>query len=486
MTIVKLASSTFRITLAAMVLSSECVHKTSSLESDHFNISIENKNIYQKLPPTTSLLTQPHVHKSDEVQVFDNGTVTNPTTGMFQQQINFDSGSRNYRKRYGGGGGGSWGEYDGGGSFSYEGSYGGGDSGGGGWGYGHKKGTVDNLFHALIMCTVFELLNVFFAGTPNHHYNPSVNKYGGGGPISYNPVGGSGGGHSPPKKPNYGSSYVPNHVLPGGGGEGGIKPGSGGHKPSGGGGGGGGGGIGIKPGGGIRPGAGGGIRPGAGGGIRPGAGGGVRPGVGGGGGGHRPGGGDGGSGGGGVIPEIDISEDAITIVLCEVVEKCHIFVHCASYSSDYLGSKERCCFQPRKQEKGMCCDGSYPLTSANAGRHFSPYPTDTVPVPDISHSSLQTAAAKGYEYQARYRSIENQLLELNIIVEKGTAAHGHLLFFQVIGLFFTHLLINQQPSDACPCHRCMILSSSFTRIRAKVFRSLKFSNAQSQVISCKT
>lgn len=230
-------------------------------------------------------------------------------------------------------------------------------------------------------------------GPPNQHYNPSVNKYGGGGPLTHKPK--AFGGWPSPQKPNFGNSYVPSNLLPalGGGMGGAIAPGgSGGSVGNSFGG--------SRPGGGTRP-----LPP-----IR----------------------------GGGIGTYNDFSEDSVTIVICEIGENCKTFTHCASYSSEYLGSKDRCCIQTRKQVKGMCCEGGYPVVPINPGQHFNPYSTSHIQVPDISQSSLQTAAAKGLEYHSKYGAIENRLLELNIIVEKGTAAHGHLLFFQV--LFFSGLL----------------------------------------------
>jgi hypothetical protein len=120
----------------------------------------------------------------------------------------------------------------------------------------------------------------------------------------------------------------------------------------------------------------------------------------------------------------------VRVVICDVIDKCQQFSYCGSQSYDYLRSKDRCCIQV-KQNKGMCCDGKYPEPSSSPGINFGPYQTDKVPAPDISEASLRTAATKGYEYQTTYRSIENRLLELNIVVEKGTAAFGHLQFFQV-------------------------------------------------------
>jgi hypothetical protein len=315
--------SNFYFSIVLLILSKncECVKRTKSDNFKDGNHSIAKVFITGLNSPDSELLVPEHF--GTLVQVFDNTTENEE----FEKQVEFndDDESRPYRKRYGGGNYGR--EY--GGTWTGFGAY------GAGAGSGHK-------------------------GHKNHHYNPSVNKYGGGGPLNYNP------GKKP--KPNYGSSYVPSHILPGIGG-GGVSSAGGGASV-------------------------------------------------------------GGSGNPG--KEVTaISEDALAIVICEVTEKCHAFTHCASHSNDYLTSKNRCCIQTRKQVKGMCCDANYPVISANTGRNFNPYPTDTIPVPDISQSSLQTAAAKGYDYQARYRTIENRLLELNIVVERGTSAHGHLQFFQV-------------------------------------------------------
>jgi len=174
----------------------------------------------------------------------------------------------------------------------------------------------------------------------NKHYNPSLNKYGGGGPLAFIPSKGSGGATS-------------------------FASASGGASASG----------------------------------------------------EGPGNG------------VAVVETQVQIVTCDSGDKCHSFVHCAAHSYTYFRAKERCCLL-QKQNKGMCCEANYP-TESTAGKHFNPYPTDKVAVPDISQSSLAAAAKKGYEYKEKYNQIEDRLLELNLVVQKGTPAYGHLQFFQV-------------------------------------------------------
>lgn len=186
-------------------------------------------------------------------------------------------------------------------------------------------------------------------GVPNNHYNPSVNKYGGGGPLSFVP----------------GKGF--NH-----GGKGGAGTSSSASANAGGGG--------ITP---ILP------------------------------------------------PQAEVT---VHIVTCEVSDKCQNFVHCASHAYAYLHDQDRCCvIRQQQNNKGLCCSGhsASPPQGNPTGRHFNPYATDKVSVPDISESSLATAASKGYEYKEKYQKTEDRLLELNIVVERGTAAYGHLQFFQV-------------------------------------------------------
>lgn len=66
------------------------------------------------------------------------------------------------------------------------------------------------------------------------------------------------------------------------------------------------------------------------------------------------------------------------------------------------------------------------------GNHFRPYSTAIVKIHTIPDESLHLAAEKGYEFKEIYKNIEDQILELGIVVKRGTAAFGHLQFFQVI------------------------------------------------------
>lgn len=186
-------------------------------------------------------------------------------------------------------------------------------------------------------------------GGGNNHYNPSVNKYGGGGPLSFIPGKG---------------------VSTGGGGGGGVSSSSAASASS---------------------------------------------------------------SGGGRVPPRAPPETAVRIVTCEISDTCHNFVHCASHTYTYLRARDRCCLlRQQPSHKGMCCSGHSKSAPGNpSGKPFSAYPADKVGVPDIPESSLATAAEKGYEYKEKYNKIEDRLLELNIIVERGTAAYGHLQFFQV-------------------------------------------------------
>ncbi|CAL8121494.1 unnamed protein product [Orchesella dallaii] len=125
------------------------------------------------------------------------------------------------------------------------------------------------------------------------------------------------------------------------------------------------------------------------------------------------------------------AETQVHIVTCDVGDKCHSFVHCAAHTYTYFRGQDRCCFTS-KQNKGMCCEAKYPTVNpeTTTGKHFNSYPTDKVAVPEISQSSLAAAAKKGYGYKEKYNTIEDRLLELNLVVQKGTAAFGHLQFFQ--------------------------------------------------------
>lgn len=144
------------------------------------------------------------------------------------------------------------------------------------------------------------------------------------------------------------------------------------------------------------------------------------------------------SSGRGVAPIIPSAptEISLHIVACDTTDKCHNFVACASHSRRYLATKDRCCLiRQQHNNKGMCCSGHIQggTSQGNSnGHHFGPYATDKVAVPDIRESSLAAAAMKGYEYKRTYQEVEDRLLELNIVVERNTAAFGHLQFFKVL------------------------------------------------------
>lgn len=132
--------------------------------------------------------------------------------------------------------------------------------------------------------------------------------------------------------------------------------------------------------------------------------------------------------------EVIVPETTVHIVTCDVRDKCHSFVHCASYPFNYLRAQDRCCLMQKLQgRKGICCDARYPENDNgnSAGKPFKSYATDKVRIPDISESSLADAAKKGYEYKEKYNQIEDRLHELNIVVQRGTPEYGHLQFFQV-------------------------------------------------------
>ncbi|CAG7729964.1 unnamed protein product [Allacma fusca] len=119
------------------------------------------------------------------------------------------------------------------------------------------------------------------------------------------------------------------------------------------------------------------------------------------------------------------------IVTCTRGETCHNYVKCASYPQNYLSFRDRCCFV-QKQSKGMCCPPDYPTESGAEviGNNFRPYVKTTTKVPDISENSLAAAARFGYSYSTKLKDVEVKLLELGNVVQKGSAAYGHLLFFQ--------------------------------------------------------